>query len=99
MHLSDFLTGRRKTRKSKAYIDFYGYIMVYFPDHPRARCNGYVLLHYHLWEKYHYACLLKWCRVIHLDRDKRNNTKTNLKAMMGNNYKFRVYRIKSSIST
>jgi hypothetical protein len=99
MLLSDFLTGRRRTRRARAYTDHYGYIMVHFPNHPRARSNGYVLLHYHLWERYHYACLLKHARVVHLDKDKRNNIKTNLKAMMGNNYKFRVYTMKSSIST
>jgi hypothetical protein len=100
MLLSEFLTGKKRIRKkAKSYIDFYGYIMVYFPEHPRARSNGYVLAHYYFWEKYHYACLLKWSRVVHLDKDKRNNSKVNLKAMMGNNYKFRVYTIKSSIST
>lgn len=98
--LSEFLSVRRRNRKkARYYLNFEGYIMKYYPEHPRRRSNDYVLFHYVMWERYHYACLLKWSRVVHLDRNKRNNNKENLKATTGNNYKFRIYGMKSSIPT
>jgi hypothetical protein len=94
---SDWLMGIRKPRfskKVKAYVDYNGYIMMYYPTHPRARKNGYVLAHYYLWERYHGACLLKWSRIYHKDKNKKNMKKRNLIAVISY-----CYPIKASTST
>jgi hypothetical protein len=91
MELFDFLAGRRPNRKrSRAYINYQGYIMMWNPTHPRAWNTGYVLAHYLLWERYHNACLLKCSKVYHKDGNKLNNHNENLIA---------IYFMKSSIPT
>jgi hypothetical protein len=89
----NWLAGIKEPRRSKrcrVYVNYQGYIMRWYPGHPRAWTTGYVLLHYYLWERYHKACLLKHSKVFHKDRNKLNNEKENLVA---------IYFIKASIST
>lgn len=101
MEFIDFLKGKRNSKKkAQAYVDYQGYILVYKPNHPRARYHGYVLAHYYLWERYHYACLLPWSRIYHKDGNKKNNKKDNLLVRIGSKYRSRVYHtMKSSKST
>lgn len=54
--------------------------MIYLPSHPKAWKSGYVTLHVMKWEEYNNACLLKWSKVLHKDRNKKNNSKGNLEA-------------------
>ena len=56
MLLSDFLLGKPRIKKKKIIrVGDGGYLILYRPQHPRARINGYVLFHYYMWERYHHG--------------------------------------------
>lgn len=68
-----FKTGRRTTH--------YGYIIVYKPDHPNSREDGYIFEHRLVMSEHLNRPLKEWEIVHHKDEDKQNNKIENLEIM------------------
>ena len=58
-----------------------GYISIYFPDHPKASKDGYIMEHILVMEALIGRHLHENECVHHIDKNRQNNTKENLKLM------------------
>lgn len=62
-------------------ISNYGYVLVYKPNHPNARSDGYILEHRYVMSKHLGRELYDWEVVHHKDDNKKNNDIENLEIM------------------
>lgn len=86
MEYEDWVLGQKKRRtqfRAPIRINYQGYRILFKPDHPRARKDGYVLESVYLWEIYNRACLLDWARIFHKNRNKLDNNQDNIYAKSG----------------
>ena len=66
---------------NNGYIDNNGRFRVYLPNHPRASSNGYVLRAIVHYEYYYNEKVTKEFDVHHIDKNRLNDTKKNLKKL------------------
>src|SRR5262245_5540027 len=69
------------------YVNRYGYVCLFRPDHHFADINGYVREHRIIWEDSNKAILLRWSAVHHINKIKFDNRIENLIAMMSREHK------------
>lgn len=69
------MTGRYYPHR---YINYYGYVMIYKPDHIFADSRGYVREHRWIYEQYYNCCLLSFTQIHHKNGIKDDNRIENL---------------------
>jgi hypothetical protein len=67
--------------KDGVRISNYGYVLIYNPDHPNARSDGYILEHRLVVSEHLGRPLEDWELVHHKDENKQNNDIDNLEIM------------------
>jgi len=82
-------TGRGKNNQNwqgGRHKDNWGYFIVYRPDHPKARMNGFILEHRLIWEEYHGRSIPDGWVVHHINGIKDDNSPENLLAVPMKNH-------------
>lgn len=74
--------GKLNYRWKGWHLNSSGYIMIYFPTHPKANYRGYIQEHRLVYEQYHKCCLLDYAIVHHINEITTDNLPDNLEAMV-----------------
>lgn len=82
-HIKNFKFGYDSEKKKYSS----GYVLIYDPNHPFARKNGYVFEHRLVWEEHHMALLLPWVVIHHKNKITNDNRIENLEAMIPSSLK------------
>lgn len=64
--------------KGGRWVNEFGYVFVWAPEHPKADKRGYVFEHVKVITEYYNCCLLPWTQIHHIDKNTQNNEISNL---------------------
>lgn len=83
--------------KGGSYIDGYGYVRIWKPDHPFADSKGYVKEHRLVLEEHFKYILLPWASVHHINKIKTDNRIENLMVFFSDS-KHKTYELLKDLS-